>query len=114
MLGALSANAQTDTTKTVEEGKYLVYCELEAWSLLGGSPKTVSLNFGGEKYETIYDEEGKKKKFNSDIDAVNYMAKRGWKVETTYRIKGDDDIRYLLCKMVKTDEEAYEGLKIQK
>ena len=55
---------------------------------------------------------------NTMMEAVNYMAKRGWKVDRTYNISEvgltkQAVIHYLLVKYVTDDKEIDDGLKLQ-
>ena len=80
-LMCLASSAQTDSA----DSSYYAYCELLGTDI--GFFKTkvvVSLDFGEEKKETIYGEDGKPIKFHSMPGAINYMSKRGWKVKGTY------------------------------
>lgn len=83
----LSVRAQQDTTKQKEE-----YCMLLATSRLFSTKLTITADFGQEthlfKYtdQRIKDEQGSVIKFNSVIDALNYMAKQGWLFVNAYVI----------------------------
>lgn len=68
--------SQSDTTK-VEQ-----YCEVIATPKLFSNKVTIDINYGEEKSfwrdNRLKSDEGKLKKFNSVIDALNYMGKDGW------------------------------------
>lgn len=74
---SLSSFAQ-DTTK-VEQ-----YCEVIATGRLLSNKVTIDINYGEErtiwKDHRVRTDEGKLKKFNSVIDAINYLGKDGWKL----------------------------------
>jgi len=71
-------------------------------------------NHDGKKY--LADNNGKRLKFSTCIDILNYMSKRGW--EVVPKIQGDvqllmgmtSNYGLLLKKYVTNDEEAKEGL----
>jgi len=68
--------SQTDTSR-VEQ-----YCELIATPRLLSNRVTIELNYGEEqsfwKDNRLKSGEGRLKKFNSVIDALNFMGKEGW------------------------------------
>ena len=73
---SLQSFSQTDTAK-VEQ-----YCEVVATPKLFSNKVTIDINYGEEKSfwrdNRLKTDEGKFKKFNSVIDALNYMGKDGW------------------------------------
>ena len=68
--------SQNDTTK-IEQ-----YCEVIATPRLLSNKVTIDINYGEEKSiwkdTRLKTDEGKLKKFNTVIDALNYMGKDGW------------------------------------
>ena len=70
------AFSQNDTTK-IEQ-----YCELVATPRLLSNRVTIAVNYGEEKSiwrdTRLKTDEGKLKKFNTVVDALNYMGKDGW------------------------------------
>ena len=68
--------SQSDTTK-VEQ-----YCEVIATRRFLSNKVTLEINYGEEKSfwrdNRLKSDEGKIKKFNSVVDALNYMGKDGW------------------------------------
>lgn len=68
--------SQSDTTK-VEQ-----YCEVVATPRAFSNKVTIDINYGEErsawKDNRLKTDEGKLKKFNSVVDALNYMGKDGW------------------------------------
>jgi len=73
---SLQSFSQNDTTK-VEQ-----YCEVVATPKIFSNKVTIDINYGEEKSfwrdNRLKSDEGKIKKFNSVIDALNYMGKDGW------------------------------------
>ncbi|MEO6456086.1 MAG: hypothetical protein ABIN97_18540 [Ginsengibacter sp.] len=68
--------SQSDTTK-VEQ-----YCEVVATPRSFSNKVTIDINYGEERSlwrdNRLKNDEGKLKKFNSVVDALNYMGKDGW------------------------------------
>ena len=105
---------------------YKVYCEIVSSSRGIFSDKTsVELDFGqyASWWSTdrkLVDEDGKTIVFNSVLDAVNYMARRGWTFEQMYVVqsitKGDSDTpayHWILSKEITEDSQIMQGLKTQ-
>ena len=73
-----------DTTK-VEQ-----YCEVTASGKLFSTKVTIDVDYGEErsfwKDHRLKDDDGKLKKFNSVIDALNYLGKMGWKLVNAYPV----------------------------
>jgi hypothetical protein len=67
---------QKDTSR-VEQ-----YCEVVATPRLLSNKVTIDINYGEEKSiwkdTRLKTDEGKLKKFNTVVDALNYMGKDGW------------------------------------
>jgi len=79
-----NSNAQQDTTK-VEQ-----YCEVVATGKLLSNKVTIDIDYGEErsiwKDHRLRNDEGKLKKFNSVIDAVNYLGKDGWRLVNAFPV----------------------------
>lgn len=77
--------AQTDTTR-VEQ-----YCQVIATPGLLSNKVTIDIDFGEEK--SIWTDsrmctyDGKLKKFNTIIDALNFMGKEGWTFINAYPVR---------------------------
>lgn len=71
--------------ETVEQ-----YCEVVATPKLLSSKVTIDIDFGEErsiwKDNRLKTEEGKLKKFNTTIDALNFMGKQGWKLVNAFPV----------------------------
>ncbi len=78
-----SSFAQTDSTK-------IVYCELVGTQLFGKVTVVVDMGqktgFLNLNTSYIVDENGKPKKFNSMVDAMNFMGNIGWDFAQAYTI----------------------------
>jgi hypothetical protein len=75
---SVNAMAQSDTTTTVEQ-----YARMEATGRMFSTKVTIDIDFGEERSlwsdNRLRDAEtGKLKKFNTIIDALNYMGSQGW------------------------------------
>lgn len=83
LVASLSGFGQ-DTTK-VEQ-----YCEVVATGRLLSNKVTIDIDYGEErsiwKDHRIRTDEGKLKKFNSVIDAVNFLGKDGWTLVNAFPI----------------------------
>jgi hypothetical protein len=84
LLCAIAVHAQADTSR-IEQ-----YCQLIATQRILSNKVTIDIDFGEEKSFwrdtrlTNYD--GKIKKFNTIIDAMNYMGKEGWLFVNAYPV----------------------------
>jgi len=118
IMGLMCLGAQAQTV--VNSGdKYPVYCNVMGYNSWGVGKVKVQLDLGqktnSKGFDSLYDENGKKMKFNTMVAVLNYMGQRGWKCINTYYItKGNANvINYLLEKWVISDEEVTEGLSLQ-
>lgn len=116
-LMSLGAQAQ-NVTKPGE--KYPVYCTVMGYNAWGFGKVKARLDMGRtqphtEDYEYIYDG-GKKRKFNTMMEVLDYMAKRGWKVHSTYIVTEgmakQNVVHFLMVKEVASDTEIDEGLEL--
>jgi hypothetical protein len=81
---ALASFAQSDTTK-IEQ-----YCPVIVTPRLMSNKVTIDIDFGEEKSfwadSRIRTYDGKLKKFNSVVDALNFMGKEGWGFINAYPV----------------------------
>lgn len=119
---AMSYVAKAQSVVPTEDGKYPVYCQLKAYNSWGFGKVKVLLDMGAfvegkANFESLYDENGKKMKFNTPMDAINYMAKRGWKLNNVYFLTesmGKQNVaNYILEKRVSSDDEIRKGIITQ-
>ena len=83
--------AQVDTTK-IEQ-----YCQIIATPRLFSNKVTIDIDFGEQKSlwadTRLRSFDGKLKKFNTIIDALNFMGKEGWVFINAYPVRnGSSDI----------------------
>lgn len=91
------------------------YCEVMACNFWGVGKVYITIDLGEERTGTICDDKNKPVKFNTPIDALNYMAKLGWSVKETYfltEIK-DQVLHFLLEKQITEDSQISEGIYIK-
>lgn len=83
-----AAQAQADT------GKIEQYCELVATGKILSNKVTITVDFGLERpflsnSTAVKDEiTGKVKKFNSVVDALNFMGSQGWTLVNAFPVTG--------------------------
>ena len=97
LLSSVISNAQTDTSK-VEQ-----YCQLIATPRLLSNKVTIDIDFGEEKSfwrdTRLKTDGGKIKKFNTIIDAINYMGREGWTFINAFPVRmGETEIYHFAFK----------------
>ncbi len=84
LLGSFEGFSQNDTA-TVEQ-----YCQVVATPRLLSTKVTVEMDFGDLrniwKDNRLKDTEGRLVKFNTVIDALNYMGKEGWQLVNAFPV----------------------------
>lgn len=115
LLATITAVAQTKT----------VYCMVESvpTNLVGmGSKCQIQVDFGqgediwkGGNDNFVVDDEGKVIKFNSIVEALNYMVNRGWRVhsETVLVQNNQKFYHWLMEKEISPDEDVSKGVKLK-
>lgn len=102
----------------IAQKPYKVFCELLGTGKLFSNKVTVTVDFGqetsfwfGSSNQYLVDDNGKAIKFNSMVDAMNYMGKRGWEFEQAYVVTiGNQNVyHWLLSKEVTQDEAVNDG-----
>lgn len=116
----MSISMEAQSVVKTEDGKYPVYCTIYGYNFWGIGKVKVQLdlgdNSGAKEYQSLYDDSGNKIKFNTMMEVLDYMGKRGWSVNGTYYITrggGQNVINYLLEKKVTNDSEKTEGLTLR-
>jgi hypothetical protein len=97
LLSSVVLNAQRDTTK-VEQ-----YCQVIATPRLLSNKVTIDIDFGDEKSfwrdNRLKTDGGRLKKFNTIIDAMNYMGREGWIFINAYPVRmGETEIYHFAFK----------------
>ena len=84
LLSSFASFSQTDTAK-IEQ-----YCQIIATARLFSNKVTIDIDFGEEKNfwtdNRLKTYDGKLKKFNRVIDALNFMGKEGWTFINAYPV----------------------------
>ncbi len=111
--------AQNEVPESPQEGD-----EITTYALILGINKnvlgignkiSVQIDFGEDKNfwgndgrDILVDENGKDIKFNSMVDALNFMGSRGWEFENAYAITmGNQHVyHWLVSKKIKAGENA--------
>ncbi|MBL7740076.1 MAG: hypothetical protein JNK14_12740 [Chitinophagaceae bacterium] len=92
LFSMLAANAQTDTTK-VEQ-----YCQVIAAPGLLSNRVSITIDFGEERSfwrdNRLKTEAGKIKRFNTIVDALNYMGREGWIFMNAFPVRMGETDRY--------------------
>lgn len=82
---ALSMSCYSQDSTKVEQ-----YCEVVATGRLFSNKVTIDIDYGEErsiwKDNRVREENGKLKKFNSVVDAINYLGKNGWRLVNAFPI----------------------------
>ncbi len=94
---SLGAFAQTNTT-IIEQ-----YCQVIASPRLLSNKVTISIDFGEERSfwadSRLKSYDGKLKKFNTIIDALNFMGKEGWLFINAYPVStGNTEVYHFAFK----------------
>ena len=99
--------------------QHTVYCEIIQFNT--GTPKAlIAVDFGNKGTDEIVDENGKKIKFKSSVDALSYFEKLGWSVVSAYSVVAYNGlanvptVRYLLKKKVASYDEKMDGIRTKK
>ncbi len=115
LVASIRCFAQEKTQKT--------FCELVGTGKLFSNKVTITVDFGqetsfwtGYSNQYLVDEEGKAIKFNSMVDAMNFMGKLGWEFEQAYVVSTSSQNVYhwLLSKEIVEGEEQTEGIMTRK
>ena len=85
ILLCISFTGYSQDTTQVEQ-----YCEVVATGRILSNKVTIDIDYGEErsiwKDHRLKEEDGKLKKFNSIVDAINYLGKNGWKLVNAFPI----------------------------
>ena len=99
--------------------QHTVYCEIIQFNT--GTPKAlIVVDFGNNGADEIVDENGKKVKFKSSVDALSYFEKSGWSVVSAYSVVAYNGlanvptVHYLLQKKVASYDEKMYGIHTKK
>ena len=118
ILMPFTAFAQQDETVLTDQEEVTTFAEIVGVNknVLGlGGKISIQIDFGearsfwgNDGRDILIDETGKDIKFNSMVDALNFMGARGWKFEGAYAItvSGQNVYHWLISKKIKAGENA--------
>lgn len=101
---AFASKAQSDSSK-IEQ-----YCQIIAIPKFLSNKVTIDIDFGEQKSfwkdERLKNYDGKLKKFNTIIDALNFMGKQGWIFINAYpvRLANTEIYHFAFRKLVLKEE----------
>lgn len=116
MMAVCCAQAQSENQPGE---KYPVYCSLKGYNFWGVGKVKVQLDLGNKSgnFESLLDENGKQIKFNTMMEVINYMAKRGWELDKvcffTEGMSKTNVANYIMKKYVTDDSEIRAGISTQ-
>ena len=99
--------------------QHTVYCEVMQFNT-GSQKALIAVDFGNKGADDIVDENGKKVKFKSSVDALSYFEKLGWSVVSAYSVVAYNGlanvptVHYLLQKKVASYDEKMDGIRTKK
>ena len=103
----ISISAMSQDTTRVEQ-----YCQLLAWGKMFSTKVSVTVDFGQSRKliststNLILDDQDKPRKFNSVMDALNYMGLRGWTLVNAFPMTiGDRNVYHYVMKKYATKAE---------
>ena len=122
-LFAVMAVMSVSAAKRSETPKKLDYCDLMGWSMHyeltneGDKFSEFKIDFGDEifkKYPEYKKDDLKTLNFHSLMDALNYMAERGWVLDQakTWSVGYDNVYHFIMKKYVTEDYEILNGIVV--
>jgi len=113
LFNSLASFAQADTSK-VEQ-----YCQVIASPKLLSNKVTIDIDFGEEKSfwmdTRLKTDAGKIKKFNTIIDALNYLGSEGWIFINAFPVRmGETEIYHFAFRKYFSRSEASNNVRIVK
>jgi hypothetical protein len=109
-----SYSQQTVPSKVIEQ-----YCSLNIMPRLLSNKVNIDIDYGNPrklfsfKDNRVKDENGKAKKFNTAVEALNYMSSQGWKLVNAFTITegGSAVIRYIMKRDIDVTEEERKNVE---
>lgn len=90
--------SSTFTLQAQQDPMVEQYCEVLATGRFLSNKVTIDIDYGEErrlwKDHRLKNDEGKLKKFNSVVDAINYLGKDGWKLVNAFPISSGNGLVY--------------------
>jgi hypothetical protein len=105
---------QNNSLKNIEQ-----YCSLNIMPRLLSNKVNIDIDYGNPrklfsfKDNRVKDENGKAKKFNTAVEALNYMSSQGWKLVNAFTITegGSAVIRYIMKRDIEVTEEERKNVE---
>jgi hypothetical protein len=105
---------QNISSKAIEQ-----YCSLNIMPRLLSNKVNIDIDYGNPrklfsfKDNRVKDENGKAKKFNTAVEALNYMSSQGWKLVNAFTITegGSAVIRYIMKREIDVTEEERKNVE---
>lgn len=107
------------------QNKYATYCDIIVYggANLLNKYSSINFDFGGQYKCDLIDDNNQVINFYSYIDAVNYLTKLGWNLKETYTVNTFaptmpkefewlDVVHCIMEKMISSDDEKLDGLKL--
>ena len=100
-------------------GKKVTYIQLMGYQKMLSHKVRVVVDLGQDNWRyqfKLRDEKGKPIPFNSMVEVLNYMTKRGWEYVNSYpvTVTNQNVYHFLLKKYVANEEEIKEGLNLER
>ena len=101
---SISAKCQSTDTSSIQQYS-IVVCTAKAMS----TKVTIDIDFGEVrkffgKDTRVKDEEGKLKKFNGVVDALNYMGENGWQLVNAFPVGVGNVYHYVFKKTFRSSD----------
>ncbi len=97
---------------------YKTYCDLKGVDNTSAKKTSVEIILDGEKIDMndLIKSNGEKVEISQMVEAMNFMSKLGWKLESTYAIFGAGRTvhHWIISKEIKNESEKKEGINISK
>lgn len=97
---------------------YKTYCDLKGVDNVSAQKTSVEIILDGEKIDMndLVHPNGVKVEISQMVEAMNFMSKLGWKLESSYAVFGNGRTVYhwIISKEIKNENEIKEGLKTSK
>lgn len=97
---------------------YKTYCDLKGVDNVSAKKTSVEIILDGEKIEMndLVRPNGEKVEISQMVEAMNFMSKLGWELESTYAVFGNGRTVYhwIISKEIRNENEIKEGIRTSK
>ena len=111
---SVALHAQNNNNQTIEQ-----YCSLNVMPRLLSNKVNIDVDYGNPrklfsfKDNRVKDDDGKAKKFNTAVEALNYMSAQGWKLVNAMAISEGGNVVYRYIMKREITVTAEEKKKIE-